>query len=45
MKALRAEGLAYDKLAECLTAEGFTTRKGTAWHGFSVSRILGRNSP
>lgn len=44
MKALRAAGIAYDKLAEQLTAEGFTTRKGTAWHGFSVQRILARQS-
>ena len=43
MKELRAEGFAYDKLDERLTAEGFTTRKGTPWHGFSVSRILERN--
>jgi DNA invertase Pin-like site-specific DNA recombinase len=43
MKALRASGMAYDKLAERLTVEGFTTRKGTAWHGFSVQRILGRS--
>jgi DNA invertase Pin-like site-specific DNA recombinase len=42
MRALRAEGMAYDKLAERLTAEGFMTRKGTAWHGFSVQRILNR---
>ena len=42
MKALRAAEMAYDKLAEQLTAEGFTTRKGTAWHGFSVQRILAR---
>jgi hypothetical protein len=42
MKALRAEGTAYDKLAERLTAEGFKTRKGTPWHGYSVQRILGR---
>lgn len=42
MTALRAEGTAYDKLAERLTSEGFRTRKGTAWHGFSVQRILAR---
>ena len=43
MRALRAEGIAYDKLAERLTSEGFKTRKGTAWHGFSVQRILARS--
>ena len=42
MKALRAVGMAYDKLAEQLTVEGFKTRKGTAWHGYSVQRILAR---
>ena len=42
MKTLRAEGMAYDKLADRLTAEGFKTRKGTAWHGYSVQRILAR---
>jgi hypothetical protein len=42
MKALRTSGMAFDKLAEQLTAEGFTTRKRTAWHGFSVQRILSR---
>ena len=42
MRELRAEGVAYDRLAERLTAEGFKTRKGTAWHGFSVQRILAR---
>lgn len=42
MKALRAEGMAFDKLAAKLTTEGFATRKGTAWHGYSVQRILAR---
>ncbi len=44
MRALRAEGVAYDKLAAQLTSEGFATRKGTAWHGFSVQRILARTN-
>ena len=42
MRALRAEGLGFDRLAAKLTAEGFSTRKGTAWHGFGVNRILSR---
>ena len=42
MRALSAAGTAYDKLAELLTVEGFRTRKGTAWHGYSVQRILAR---
>lgn len=44
MRELRSEGVAFDKLAERLTVEGFKTRKGTAWHGFSVQRILARSS-
>ena len=43
MKALRTQGTAYDKLAAQLTADGFKTRKGTAWHGYSVQRILARS--
>ena len=42
MKALRTNGMAYDKLAGQLTTECFRTRKGTAWHGFSVQSILAR---
>ncbi|MBI1356597.1 MAG: DNA invertase [Acidobacteria bacterium] len=42
MESLRASGMAYDKLAAQLTAEGFRTRKGTAWHGFGVQRIMKR---
>ncbi len=42
MKTLRSGGLAYDKLAERLTADGFRTSKETTWHGFSVQRILAR---
>jgi hypothetical protein len=42
MRALRATGTAYDKLAAQLTSEGFRTRKGAAWHGFSVQHVLAR---
>ena len=42
MRALRAEGLGFDRLAAKLHEEGFRTRKGTAWHGFGVNRILSR---
>ena len=42
VRALGAEGTAYDKLAAQLTVEGFRTRKGTAWHDYSVQRILAR---
>lgn len=44
MKALRAKGMAYDKLAARLTDEGLLTRKGTPWHGFAVQRILSRTA-
>ena len=44
MKALRAEGLAFDRIAERLDAEGVSTRTGKRWHGIVVNRILtGRN--
>ena len=42
MRALRKEGLGFDWLAVRLNEEGFRTRKGTAWHGFGVNRILSR---
>ncbi len=42
MRALRKEGLGFDRLAARLSAEGFRTRKGTLWHGFAVNRILSR---
>ena len=42
MKALRKEGLGFDRLAARLNAEDFRTRKGTPWHGFTVNRILSR---
>lgn len=44
MKALRAEGLAFDRIAERLNEEGVPTRTGKRWHGVVVNRILtGRN--
>ena len=42
MRALRKEGLGFDRLAARLNAEEFRTRKGTPWHGFGVNRILSR---
>ena len=42
MRALRGEGLAFDRLAAKFNEEGHTTRKGTPWHGFTVNRILTR---
>ena len=40
MTALRAEGLAFDRIAERLNAEGVSTRTGKRWHGVVVNRIL-----
>ena len=42
MRALRAESLGFDRLAAKLDEEGLRTRKGTAWQGFGVNRILSR---
>ncbi len=42
MRALRKEGLGFDRLAARLNAGDFRTRKGTPWHGFAVNRILSR---
>jgi DNA invertase Pin-like site-specific DNA recombinase len=41
MRALRAEGLGFDRIAELLNAEGIPTRTGKRWHGVVVNRILG----
>ena len=40
MKQLRADGLAFDKIAAQLNAEGVPTRTGQPWHGVVVNRIL-----
>jgi len=41
MMVLRAEGLAYDAIADRLNAEGIRTRTaGKRWFGMAVSRIL-----
>jgi hypothetical protein len=40
MKALRAEGLGFDRIAERLNGEGFPTRTGRKWHGPVINRIL-----
>jgi DNA invertase Pin-like site-specific DNA recombinase len=40
MKALRAEGMGFDRIAVALNAEGFATRTGKRWHGVVVNRIL-----
>jgi DNA invertase Pin-like site-specific DNA recombinase len=40
MKALRAEGLGFDRIAAKLNGEGVSTRTGKPWHGVVVNRIL-----
>ena len=40
MKALRAEGLGFDKVAARMNAEGISTRTRGRWHGVMVNRIL-----
>jgi DNA invertase Pin-like site-specific DNA recombinase len=40
MKELRAEGLAFDRIAERLNLEEVPTRTGKRWHGIVVNRIL-----
>ena len=40
MKALRAEGLGFDRIAERMNAESVPTRTGRAWHGVVVNRIV-----
>jgi DNA invertase Pin-like site-specific DNA recombinase len=40
MKALRAEGLGFDRIAAAMNAEGLPTRSRGRWHGFAVNQIL-----
>lgn len=40
MKALRAEGLGFDRIAAKLNAEGAPTRTGKLWHGVVINRIM-----
>jgi DNA invertase Pin-like site-specific DNA recombinase len=40
VKALRAEGLGYDRIAARLNEEHIPTRTGKPWHGIVVNRIL-----
>lgn len=44
MKALRVEGLAFDRIAERLNSERLPTRTGKRWHGVVVNRILNSSS-
>lgn len=40
MKALRASGIGYDKIAAELNRAGILSRSGSKWHGIVVNRIL-----
>lgn len=40
MKALRASGTGFDRIAAQLNAEGLKPRTGQRWHGIVVNRIL-----
>jgi DNA invertase Pin-like site-specific DNA recombinase len=42
MRELRAEGIAFDRIAERLNAEGVPTRGRGRWHGWGVNQILSR---
>ncbi|MCB9764450.1 MAG: recombinase family protein [Alphaproteobacteria bacterium] len=44
MKALRARGLSYQRVAATLDAEGLPTRKGKPWASSSVRQILRREA-
>ena len=44
MVAMRAEGLTLAGIAEKLTAEGHTTRRGKAWNAVQVARVLDRSN-
>jgi hypothetical protein len=40
LKALRAEGMGFDRIAAKLNEEGVPTRTGKPWHGVVINRIL-----
>jgi DNA invertase Pin-like site-specific DNA recombinase len=40
LKAFRAEGLGFDRIAARMNEEGIPTRTGRPWHGVVVNRIL-----
>jgi DNA invertase Pin-like site-specific DNA recombinase len=40
MKALRASGLGFDRIAAKLNEEGVQTRTGKPWHGVVINRIM-----
>jgi hypothetical protein len=44
MKALRAEGLGFARIAAKLNEEGIPPRSGAKWHNFAVNQILSREN-
>ncbi len=40
MKALRAEGTGFDRIAAKLNEDGVKPRRGARWHGLTVNKIL-----
>ncbi len=40
MKALRASGMGFDRIAAALNAEGVKPRRGQKWWGLTVNKIL-----
>ncbi len=40
LKALRAEGMGFDRIAARLNEEGVRPRRGARWHGLTVNNIL-----
>lgn len=42
MKALRAQGMGFDRIAGVLNAEALKPRRGIQWYGIGVNKILSR---
>jgi len=42
MRALRTQGMGFDRIATALNAEGYKPRRGIRWYGIGVNKILGR---
>jgi len=45
LKALRAEGLGFARIAARMSSEGIPTRTGRPWHGVVINRILTGKPP
>ena len=40
LKALREQGMGFDRIADHVNSEGIPTRRGERWHGWAINRIL-----